>query len=145
VSPAALLPAPPPGESIGEPPGPPGPPTGDFGIAGAPAPGASGGGANGEDGSGILCSYATLRAYVNCLISCNFLSHGFKVRHDRHHSLVAMQETPAAIAPLTAGKPTPPARNVSVYGSVGFRVAVTSPELRHHATPTYARSRIASD
>jgi hypothetical protein len=51
---AALLPAPPPGESIGEPPGPPGPPTGDFGIA--PAPGASGGGASGEDGSGMAAT-----------------------------------------------------------------------------------------
>src|SRR5229473_1415532 len=48
---AALLPAPPPGESIGEPPGPPGPPIGDLGTAAAP--GASGGGASGEAGSAM--------------------------------------------------------------------------------------------
>src|SRR5207237_3382423 len=36
---AALLPAPPPGESIGDAPGPPGPPTGDFGMAGGGPPG----------------------------------------------------------------------------------------------------------
>ena len=36
---AALLPAPPPGDSIGDAPGPPGPPIGDFGIAGAPGGG----------------------------------------------------------------------------------------------------------
>src|ERR1700678_2093722 len=47
---AALLPLPPPGESIGEPPGPPGRPTGDFGnIGGAPP---LGGGMTGESGCG---------------------------------------------------------------------------------------------
>ena len=47
----ARLPAPEPGESIGDAPGPPGPPVGDLGIIGggpAPAPGAPGGPAAGE-------------------------------------------------------------------------------------------------
>src|SRR5579863_748236 len=49
---AALLPAPAPGDIIGDPPGPDGPPVGDCGNAG-PLPGASGGGASGADGSAM--------------------------------------------------------------------------------------------
>jgi hypothetical protein len=55
---AALLPAPAPGDIIGEPPGPAGPPIGDFGIAAAPE--ASGGGASGEDGSTMAAIHIPL-------------------------------------------------------------------------------------
>src|SRR5580698_10117841 len=44
---AALLPAPPPGDIIGDAPGPPGPPTGDLGKPGA-GPGPPGAAAGGE-------------------------------------------------------------------------------------------------
>jgi len=48
----ARLPAPPPGDIIGDVPGPPGPPTGDLGIAGVGPPGPAPGGPPGGPGMG---------------------------------------------------------------------------------------------